>query len=218
MALRTDAARNRKAIVDTARLVFADKGLDVSLDEIARQAGIGNATLYRRFPSRADLIAAVFAEQMAEYTATVDAALANPDPWDGLRRYVETIAAMQATDRGLANLVTMDVSAAPEIEQLRAKAFVGMVELIRRAKVAGALRPEFSTEDVLILLMANAGVVERSHASAAAASARLVHLLLDGLRTQAATDGPKAPSRRRMRLAMQASSTQHRLCSREGEA
>ena len=62
--------------------------LDAALDEIARRAGIGNATLYRRFPTRAALIAAVFAEQMADHLAAVQAALANADPWDGFRSYI----------------------------------------------------------------------------------------------------------------------------------
>ena len=171
MPLRADAARNRKAIVDTARSVFAEQGLDVALDEIARRAGIGNATLYRRFPSRADLVAAVFAEQMADHVAAVKAALGDPDPWAGLGSYLTAIAAMQANDRGLADLVTMDLSAAPEIESLRAQAFAGLVTLLERAKAAGALRAEFNPEDVLVLLMANAGLVERTHGSAGTASA-----------------------------------------------
>jgi AcrR family transcriptional regulator len=213
MPLRTDAARNRKAIVDTARVVFAEQGLDVALDEIAQRAGIGNATLYRRFPTRADLIAAVFAEQMAEYAAAVEAALADPDPWEGVRYYVEAITAMQAKDRGLGDLVTMDISGAGEIEQLRGRAFKGMVALIRRATAAGVVRTEFSPEDVLILLMANAGLVERAHASAETASARLVHLLLDGMRAEAATDGPRPPSPRRMHQAMRENSARLGLCS-----
>ncbi len=85
--------------------------------------------------------------------------------------------------------------------------------LIGRARAAGVLRAEFSTEDVLVLLMANAGLVERAHASAEAASARLVHPLLDGMRADAATDGPKPPSPRRMHQAMRENSTRLGLCS-----
>jgi len=217
MPLRADAARNRKAIVDTARSVFAEQGLDVALDEIARRAGIGNATLYRRFPSRADLVAAVFAEQMADHVAAVEAALGDPDPWAGLGSYLTAIAAMQANDRGLADLVTMDLSAAPEIESLRAQAFAGLVTLLERAKAAGALRAEFNPEDVLVLLMANAGLVERTHGSAGTASARLVHLFIDGMRAETATEGPKPPTPRRMSLAMRTNSARLRLCSQPDE-
>jgi len=200
--LRADAARNRAAIVEAARAVFAEQGLDASLDEIARRAGTGNATLYRRFPTRGDLIEAVFAERMTEHLEAVEAGLADPDPWRGFASYVEAVGVMQARDRGIADLVAMDVAHAPEIEDLRARAFGGLVRLVDRAHAAGVLRPDFTTEDVVVLMMANAGLVERTPGISEAASARLVHLLLDGFRTPAATDGPPAPSPRDTALAM----------------
>jgi AcrR family transcriptional regulator len=210
MELRADAARNRAAIVEAAREVFAEHGLDASLDEIACRAGTGNATLYRRFPARGDLIAAVFAERMVEELDAVQAALANPDPWGGLASYVTAVGAMQARDRGIADLVTMDVTRAPEIDAFRARAFEGLVTLINRARAAGVLRADFTTQDVVLLLMANAGLVERAHDISAEASSRLVHLLLDGLRATAATDGPQAPSASATEAAMRRNS-EHRL-------
>jgi AcrR family transcriptional regulator len=204
--LRADAARNRAAIVEAAREVFAEQGLDAPLDEIARRAGTGNATLYRRFPTREDLVSAVFAERMAEHLAAVQTGLAEPDPWNGFASYMRTVAAMQSRDRGIADLVTMDLSSAPEIEQLRSEAFDGLVCLVERARSAGVLRADFTTQDVVVVLMANAGLVERAHGVTAGASARLVHVLLDGLRSAAATHGPAAPSSGRMRLAMRRNS------------
>jgi AcrR family transcriptional regulator len=200
--LRADAARNRAAIVDAARAVFAEQGLDAPLDEIARRAGTGNATLYRRFPTRGDLIAAVFAERMTEHLRAVEAGLADDDPWRGFAGYVKAVGAMQARDLGIADLVTMDASAAPEIEKLRSRAFDGLVQLVERARAAGVLRADFSTQDVVLLLMANAGLVERARGISAAASERLIHVLLDGFRAEAASEGPAAPSPRRTRLAM----------------
>lgn len=202
MELRADAARNRAAIVEAARAVFAEHGLDVPLDEIARRAGTGNATLYRRFPTRGDLIAAVFAERMAEHLDAVETGLADPDPWIGFASYVRAVGAMGARDRGIADLVTMDVTGAPEVERLRSRAFEGLVRLVERARAAGVLRADFTTEDTVVVLMANAGLVERAHGIAAEASARLVHVLLDGFRAAAASDGPVAPGPRRVRLAM----------------
>jgi AcrR family transcriptional regulator len=105
--------------VDAARAVFAEQGLDALLDEIAKQAGTGNVTLYRRFPTRSDLVAAVFAERMAEHRDAVNAALADPDPWEGFAAYLRAAAAMQTRDRGIADLVTMELTTAPEIDQLR---------------------------------------------------------------------------------------------------
>lgn len=202
MELRADAARNRAAIVEAARAVFAEHGLDAPLDDIARLAGTGNATLYRRFPTRGDLVEAVFAERMAEHLEAVQSSLADPDPWEGFASYFRAAAAMQARDRGIADLVTMDLSTAPEIGRLRAEAFDGLVKVVDRAHAAGVLRADFTTQDVVVVLMANAGLVERAHGIAGDASARLIHVLLDGFRADAATDGPVAPSARRTELAM----------------
>ena len=202
MNLRADAARNRSAIVEAARAVFAEQGLDAPYDEIARRSGTGNATLYRRFPKRGDLVAAVFADRMTEHLEAVQAGLADDDAWRGFASYIQTAAAMQARDRGIADLVTMDVAAAPAIEELRSRAFAGLVRLVERAQAAGVLRADFTTEDVVLLLMANAGLVERAHGIRAEASARLIHVLLDGFRAAAATDGPSAPGARRTELAM----------------
>ena len=214
MTLRADAARNREAIVEAARAMFAEQGLEAPLDEIAKRAGTGNATLYRRFPTRGDLVAAVFAEQMAAHVEAVETALADDDPWNGFASYIETVAAMQARDRGIADLVTMDVSGAPEIEELRSRAYDGVVRLVGRAQQAGVLRQDFTDQDVVLLLMANAGLVERAHGIPAEASARLIHLLLDGFRAQAATDGPAAPTAREVVAAMRHNGERRLGCSR----
>ncbi len=205
-SLRSDAARNRAALVAAAREVMAESGLEAPLDEIARRAGIGNATLYRRFPRRVDLIAAVFADRMADHARAVESALAACDPWDGFRSYIEAATELQVHDRGIADLITMDVSMASEIQELRDQAFDGLVEVIERAKAAGALRADSTPEDIVVILQANAGLVTRAHPVAGQASRRLVHVLLDGLRADAATVGPTAPSPRRMRSAMRAHS------------
>ena len=94
----------------------------------------------------------------------------------------------------------------PEIHELRDHAFDGLVEVINRAKAAGALRADSTPEDIVVILQANAGLVSRAHPAAGEASRRLIHVLLDGLRADAATAGPVAPSPRRMRTAMRAHS------------
>lgn len=205
-ALRSDAARNRAALVAAARQVMAERGLEAPFDEIAKRAGVGNATLYRRFPRRIDLIAAVFADRMTDHARVVREALAEPDPWVGFQRYVEGAAHLQVDDRGIADLITMDVSMAPEIAQLRGDAFDGLVELLERARTSGALRADVTTEDIVVLLQANAGLIERSAPVSADASRRLIHVLLDGFRADAATSGAVAPSPTRMRSAMRAHS------------
>jgi AcrR family transcriptional regulator len=157
--LRSDAERNRSRIVEAARQVFAEQGLDAPLTDVARRAGVGIATLYRRFPTRGDLITGAFADKMTAYADAGDAALADPDPWHGFCAYIERVCAMQAADRGFRNVLTRTFTAATSLESERARAYHRFTELIARAKDAGRLRPDFSPEDLILLLMANAGVV-----------------------------------------------------------
>jgi AcrR family transcriptional regulator len=161
--LRADAERNRAALLHAAREIFGEHGLDASLDEIARRAGVGNATLYRRFPSRRDLIAEVFAGQMTEWVELAGRMLADPDPWHGFVAYVTRVCEMQATDRGLSDLlVNSSFDDDERLAQLRATVQRGTVEVIERAQRAGSLRADLTRLDLRMLMMANAGVAARS--------------------------------------------------------
>jgi AcrR family transcriptional regulator len=157
--LRADAALNRKLLLAAARTVFSEQGLDAPMTEVARRAGVGIATLYRRFPARADLITAVFDEKMDAYVAAKDAALADPDPWRGFCGYVERVCEMQAEDRGFTFVLTTSFPTARAFEAKRNDAYAGVTELIARAKAAGRLRADFADQDLVLLLMANAGVI-----------------------------------------------------------
>ncbi|MEV4115114.1 TetR/AcrR family transcriptional regulator, partial [Nonomuraea sp. NPDC049695] len=157
--LRADAERNRDRILAAARRVYAAEGLGASMASVAREAGVGKATLSRRFATREDLITAVFTDRMDAYAAAVTRALADSDPWYGFTRYIQAVCAMQAADRGFADVLTMTFPAAKALEARRAEAYNGFVELIARAKAAGCLRDDFTSQDLVILLMANAGVV-----------------------------------------------------------
>jgi AcrR family transcriptional regulator len=200
--LRADAARNRQAIIDTARQVYGQRGLDAPLDEIARLAGIGNATLYRHFPTRCSLVAAVFADTLGRVCEAVQQALANPSPWDAFAGHVRFLCHLQAADRGLADLLTTEVKGAPELEELRKRAHGGFVAVADRAKASGDLRADFVPEDLVLLLMANAGLVHRTAEAAPGAWNRLVDIALDGFQTAAATPGTRSPSRAAVRRAM----------------
>ena len=200
--LRADAARNRTAIVQAARSVMGRRGLDAPLDEIAQAAGVGNATLYRRFPTRRDLVAAVFAEEMSRYAAAIERALEDPDPWRAVRSYLAEICALQAENRALADLVT----STEFTDVTRPVAVAHLQELLQRAQAAGQLRADLTVEDVVLVLMANAGVVRRTAEHAPSSSPRLVALLLDGLHAAAATSGPFAPDLASLARALSATS------------
>lgn len=197
-----DAARNRTALVEAARAVFAERGLDVPLEEIAQRAGVGIATLYRRFPAREDLIAASFEPLMAAYAQAVEEALQTSDAWTGFALFLERMCAVQAADCGGRDVLTRTFPMAPAFEAQRRQAFDGLATLIQRAQAEGALRADFVAEDVVLLLMANAGVVQGTREAAPTAWQRFVALLLEALRAEQAHPLPPAPTPAQMYRAL----------------
>jgi AcrR family transcriptional regulator len=200
--LRADAERNRAAILAAAREVFAEQGLEAPLEEIAARAGVGIATLYRRFPARQQLIAAALIEKITQYAEAAGAALAVPDPWVGFSSFVERISELQAADRGLSDLLCMALPAGEHVEQLRGRANDLVVQLVERAKAAGRLREDFTGEDLLLLLIANAAIVHVTRADAPHAWRRFVALALDAFERRDAPRLPSPPSTAQMTRAM----------------
>ena len=200
--LRADAVRNRDAIVAVARDVFAEQGLEAPLELIAARAGVGIATLYRRFPTREKLVAAALTEKVAEYAEAAEQALAVADPWSGFAGFVQRICELQASDRGLSDLLSMTLSADEQIEQLRRKANDRVITLIERAKADGTLRQDFAGEDLVLLLIATAAVMHVTGADAPAAWRRFVALALDAFRRQDSPGLPEPPTTAQMTRAM----------------
>jgi len=188
--LRRDAERNRKLLLDAAREVFAEQGLDASLDEIARRAGVGNATLYRRFPSRESLYAAVFADLGDVMGELGERVLRIEDPWDALVTYAEGLCALTATDRGVCDLV---MSGFPEPPEMAEGILDTVRELVARMQRRGCVRPDITLVDVQtaicsVLLMIPASITVDPNAWH-----RHLTLTLDGLRSPARSVLP-APS------------------------
>jgi len=200
--LRADAERNRAALVAAAQRVFAEYGLEAPLEEIAQRAGVGIATLYRRFPARDQLIAAALIDKVTQYADAAAEAARDSDPWAGFVRYVQRICELQAGDRGLSDLLSMTLAADERIEQLRAAANAQVVRLIERAKDAGRLRADFVGEDLLLLLIASAAVGHATRADAPDSWRRLVALILDAFERHDAPPLPPAPSTEQMVQAM----------------
>src|SRR6516225_10472446 len=103
--LRRDAERNRQRILKAAAEVFNERGLDVSLDEIARHAGVGVGTVYRRFRTKEELIEALFLDRLDSVAAIADEADANPDAWCGLVSFMERMAEIMEGDLGLRQML-----------------------------------------------------------------------------------------------------------------
>jgi AcrR family transcriptional regulator len=200
--LRADAARNRAAIVAVARDVFAEQGLEAPLEAIAARAGVGIATLYRRFPTREKLVAAALVEKVAEYAEAARRALAVPDPWDGFAGFVEQICELQAGDRGLSDLLSMTLSADEQVEELRRTANELLITVIDRAKAAGTLREDWVGEDLVLLLIATAAVMDVTRTDAPEAWRRFVALALDSFTSRGSSPRPDPPSTAQLTRAM----------------
>jgi AcrR family transcriptional regulator len=200
--LRSDAERNRARIITTARTVFARDGLNASMASVAREAGVGIATVFRHFPSKEELVAAVFADRMDAYADAVATALDDPDPWHGFIGYVETACAMQAADYGFADVLTTSFPTAKAMEERRTEAYEGMVRLIDRAKAAGRLREDFDSSDVVLIHMANAGVINATGDAAPDAWRRVVALLIQSLEAPVRGPLPASPDHDALHRAM----------------
>lgn len=200
--LRADAEQNRARIVEAAQALFAEHGIGVTMEEVARRAGVGVATLYRRYPSRADLLAAAFEDKMRVFADGARQALADPDPWHGFCRFITSLCGMQSSDRGFNDVLTMTFPKVIGFESARNEARVDFAELIGRAQEAGALRQDFVPEDLIILLMANAGVVAAAGRSAPRSAPRLIGYLLQAFAAPGRAALPPPPSYRQMTRAL----------------
>ncbi|WP_326771330.1 TetR/AcrR family transcriptional regulator [Streptomyces sp. NBC_01445] len=210
---RSDAERNRGRIIAAARTVFGCHGLNASMASVARQAGVGIATLFRHFPGKEELVVAVFADRMEVYARATADALAAPDPWDGFTGYIQEVCAMQAADRGFADILTMSFSDAQELEALRAQAYQGFLELIGRAKDSGQLREDFTSRDLVLLLMANAGVLSATGDAAPDAWRRVVAWMIQSFQAPSRGPLPDPPQDAALYEAMRRAS--HGVSSRE---
>ncbi|MYV49386.1 TetR/AcrR family transcriptional regulator [Streptomyces sp. SID2888] len=190
--LRTDARRNRGRILVAARAVFAERGIDAPMATVARRAGVGVATLYRHFPTRDALVRAAFAEQMKTCAGALTEALADPDPWQGFQRLIETVCELQREERGFpAAFLAAFPDSTVQHARAREQAERDLMTLVRRAQAAGALRADFHPSDLTVALLAHCGLVTALPHDRAA-SRRLVAYLLQSFRTEA-VHGPLPP-------------------------
>src|SRR3954470_19664294 len=118
--LRADAERNRQRIITAAKTLFAERGVDVSVEDIAQAAGVGIGTFYRRFPDRESLVEAVFVSKLERIAEAARDALAIDDPWEAFRAFVVTVARMHARDRGLKDVLLCSERGRDRVAEVRA--------------------------------------------------------------------------------------------------
>jgi AcrR family transcriptional regulator len=185
--LRADAERNRRQLLDTAALALAEKGLDVPISYIAREAGLGKGTVFRRFPSKESLVLAVVMDRLgALVDLGDDLAAGEPDPAEALRRFLSAGIQLVAENRGVCEAVYGPLGAGPELPAVYGRITEIMRGLATRAQEAGSLRADVTAEDLVLLQRGVAQTAAPLRDSDPQLWRRYLDLLWDGLRPAAA--------------------------------
>lgn len=180
--LRSDAARNRQRILQAAAEVFTERGLDATLDDVARRAGVGVGTVYRRFPGKEPLVEVLFAGRIDEMVAAARRACASPDPWEGLVGYLEYAAAAMAGDAGLRQMVMFATYGGDRVRYARGQLRPVIEDLVTRAQDAGDLRKDFRPTDIPLIAYMLASAAEYAGAVEPGLWRRYLAMIIDSLR------------------------------------
>jgi AcrR family transcriptional regulator len=191
-ALRKDAARNRERLIAAGRELFAQRGLEASLNDVAHHAGVGVGTAYRRFANKEELIEAIWSQQVDELEAIGREALTASKPWDGLVLYLERSLAAQARDRGMVQILS-GRTWPDHYDRQRDRLAPLVNQVADRAREAGVLREDVTGTDLIFLQIALAaisgtvqdGTLPEGRSDAPELYRRYLWICLDGLRASA---------------------------------
>ncbi|MBN9623290.1 MAG: TetR/AcrR family transcriptional regulator [Actinobacteria bacterium] len=197
-ALRADAARNRERIIEAAIELFAERGYEASTAEIAARAGVGEATLFRRFPTKDDLIRAIVQMMLEEAAAVATSCLEEEDPWRGVERFLFEMAERASRDHGISDANKEQCMASPALVGERGRVLDLTAQLVKRAQRAGVLRDDIAGQDLMFLMGAVASVSEVPFPGLRDDLwKRYLGIVLDGLRPDGASKlRPAAPPRK----------------------
>ena len=179
--LRADAQRNLNRVLEAATEAFAEHGADVSIDEIARRAGVGHATVFRRFPTKEALIAAVVLARVQAISEIAEAALERDDPGEAFRDFVWEVAELQACDKSLFEGVQSRCRDVPGVVEASDKVRATVGRLVERAQKAGAVRCDVVAEDVPMLIASAINAAMQRPLSEPDLWRRYLGVVLDGL-------------------------------------
>ena len=191
--LRRDARESRDSLLAAARAEFAARGVEASLEKIARDAGVSIGTLYRHFPTRLDLLMAALRPRLQEFVDGADRALAMDDPWDGFVAYLDNLFAVQAGDRGFNDFLSRRFPGNAETEQIHDVMCQQIEDVLARAQEAGKARPDITQADIVNLIWSNGRIMDATSAKAPKAWRRQLYLMLDAYRADRAHAIPEPP-------------------------
>jgi AcrR family transcriptional regulator len=180
--LRRDAERNRQRILRAASEVFTERGLGVSLDEIARHAGVGVGTVYRRFGTKEDLVEALFVDRVESIAALAEQAAEAPDPWSGLVSFMEQMAEMLAGNRGLRQMLMLAGYGHDLASYARRRNAPLVARLVARAQAAGQVRADLSVTDIPFLVFLLTEAAQLARPVSPELWRRYLTLITDGMR------------------------------------
>ncbi|MEZ0493494.1 TetR/AcrR family transcriptional regulator [Kineococcus sp. TBRC 1896] len=188
--LRSDAARNRERLLRAAGELFAQHGFDVTLNDIAHHAGVGVGTAYRRFANKEEVIDALFEERMRDVADVAEAALAEPDAWEGLLTFITRALHMQFGDRGLNEIMNNPAMGDARVAEVRDRIAPMVTALVERARHQGVVRPDFDQSDIIFLQVALSAIMERTRSVSPDLYRRYLAMFLDGVSTRRDTFTP----------------------------
>ncbi|WP_091066876.1 TetR/AcrR family transcriptional regulator [Micromonospora humi] len=193
--LRSDARDNRNRLLEAARAVFSEHGLDVPMREIARRAEVGPATLYRHFPTKQALVEEAFTDELRACSGIVRAGCADADPWRGLCAVVTRITELNAHNQGFVDAFLSSYPGAVDFAAHRAGMLRSLALLCRRAQEAGSLRADFVLDDLILVFMAGRGLWATPPDVRVAAARRFAALTLEAFRASPAGTALPPPAR-----------------------
>src|SRR4051795_12057975 len=188
--MRRDAEANRERLLAAAGELFAERGLAVTLNDIAHHAGVGVGTAYRRFANKEEVIDALFEERLQDVVSVAEEALSATDAWGGLVSFLERSLDMQFGDRGLTQIMTSPQLGRERVNQSRDRIAPLMTQLIERAKEQGSVRPDLDQSDLFFMQLALAAVIDRTRGHAPDLYRRYLTMWLDGIRSPRGTFTP----------------------------
>jgi AcrR family transcriptional regulator len=189
--LRADAARNRKALLAVAADEFAERGLETSVADIARRAGVGKGTVFRHFASKDELIAEIVLDRITELNAVGERLLAAADPGAALLEFL-TVAARQRQQRDLSFLQEAGELRA-DVVDCRTRLYEIVAALVDRARADGAVRDDVTGTDVVLLMCAPNHVTSYLPDASPDLWQRYLAIIFDGLRPAGAHPLPQPP-------------------------
>jgi AcrR family transcriptional regulator len=202
--LRKDAALNRDRLLAAASELFAEHGLEITLNDIAHHAGVGVGTAYRRFANKEEVIDALFEQGLQAVAKVAHEALEEPDAWNGLVTFLQRALDMQFGDRGLNQIMNNPALGDDRVKDARDRIAPLMTDLVARAKQQGVVRPDFDQTDLVFMQVGLSAIMESTRAVAPDAYSRYLSIFLDGIRTnrQTFTPLPAALSANQTHVAM----------------